>query len=107
MSKRPASIWNDPGYFYNRKRLGRIFAVSSGLLLLGLAWIVWVDFDRDWKEVQRKQMKWEAKKLALEGALLEARVSERRAELDSAREKALKELEAEEGGLDERDTESH
>jgi len=101
VSKRPASIYNDPGYFYSGKLLGRIFVVASALLLLGLAWMIWVDFDRDWKETQRKHREWEARKLAVEALLLETQVQDDRARLAARREKVAAELEEKEEELSE------
>ena len=60
MSKRPSATYNDPGYFYNQKRLLKLFTFSAIAMLAGILTMIWVDFDRPWKDVQRGNMKWEA-----------------------------------------------
>jgi len=51
MSKRPSSSFNDPGYFYSQRKLLKIFAITSGVLVLGMILMIWQDFDRAWDEV--------------------------------------------------------
>ncbi|MFI5402268.1 MAG: c-type cytochrome [Planctomycetota bacterium] len=71
MTKRPSSIHNDPGYFYNRKLLLRIFTFSSLLFVVGITWWIWVDFDRAWKHDQKKELLWEADRFRLERLVLD------------------------------------
>ncbi len=71
MTKRPSSIHNDPGYFYNRKLLLRIFTFSSLLFFVGITWWIWDDFDRAWKHDQRHELRWEAGRFAVERFVLE------------------------------------
>jgi len=37
---------------YNPERLNRWFAVSSLVMTASLLWLVWIDYDRPWREVQ-------------------------------------------------------
>src|SRR5919205_1717295 len=42
------------GHAYNVDFLNVVFAASSIFLLLSVVWMVWDDFDRDWKNTQRQ-----------------------------------------------------
>ena len=42
------------GHAYNVDFLNVVFAASSVFLLLSVVWMVWDDFDRDWKNTQRQ-----------------------------------------------------
>src|SRR5579862_6006478 len=42
------------GHAYNVDFLNVVFAASSIFLFLSVIWIVWDDFDRDWKNTQRR-----------------------------------------------------
>src|SRR4029450_11788389 len=42
------------GHPYNRDFLNVVFAASSLFLFLSVVWMVWDDFDRDWKNTQRR-----------------------------------------------------
>src|SRR5580692_359126 len=42
------------GHAYNVDFLNVVFAASSLFLLLSVVWMVWDDFDRDWKNTQRR-----------------------------------------------------
>src|SRR5580765_3282593 len=42
------------GHAYNVDFLNVVFAASSIFLLLSTVWMVWDDYDRDWKNTQRK-----------------------------------------------------
>src|SRR4249920_1431257 len=42
------------GHAYNVDFLNVVFAASSLFLFLSVVWMVWDDFDRDWKNTQRK-----------------------------------------------------
>src|SRR5882672_9758808 len=42
------------GHAYNVDFLNVVFAASSIFLLLSTVWMVWDDFDRDWKNTQRR-----------------------------------------------------
>src|SRR4029453_5002764 len=42
------------GHAYNIDFLNVVFAASSLFLFLSVIWMVWDDFDRDWKNTQRR-----------------------------------------------------
>ena len=42
------------GHAYNVDFLNVVFAASSIFLFLSVVWMVWDDFDRDWKNTQRR-----------------------------------------------------
>jgi len=42
------------GHAYNVDFLNVVFAASSLFLFLSVIWMVWDDFDRDWKKTQRR-----------------------------------------------------
>src|ERR1041385_355476 len=42
------------GHAYNIDFLNVVFAASSIFLFLSVIWMVWDDFDRDWKKTQRR-----------------------------------------------------
>ena len=42
------------GHAYNVDFLNVVFAASSIFLFLSVIWMVWDDFDRDWKNTQRQ-----------------------------------------------------
>ncbi len=71
MTKRPSSIHNDPGYFYSRSLLIRLFTFASLAFVVGITWWIWVDFDRPWKDDQKAELRWEAGRFALERFVLE------------------------------------
>jgi len=70
MSKRPSASFNDPGYFYNQRRLLKLFTFSSAALVIGMLASIWQDFDRDWKDEQRAETRFEAARFALEDMIL-------------------------------------
>ena len=41
------------GHAYNIDFLNVVFAASSVFLFLSVVWMVWDDYDRDWKNTQR------------------------------------------------------
>src|SRR4030095_16463474 len=42
------------GHAYNVDFLNVIFAASSLFLFVAVIWMVWDDFDRQWKQIQRR-----------------------------------------------------
>ena len=42
------------GHAYNVDFLNVVFAASSVFLFLSVIWMVWDDYDRDWKNTQRR-----------------------------------------------------
>jgi len=94
VSKRPSSIFNDPGYFYSPRLLIRLFTLSSAALMIGILWWIWMDFDRPWKDEQRSEMRWEAHKLAVERFILEELTKSDRKRFAKQRAKARKKIAA-------------
>ena len=81
MSKRPSSTYNDPGYFYDQRRLLKIFLFGSLALVAGILAMIWADFDRPWKEEQRDHREWEASRMALEDWILKTQTQNLRRKL--------------------------
>jgi cytochrome c2 len=94
VTKRPSSIYNDPGYLYNRRLLSRLFALSSLVFVVGLVWWIWDDFDRPWKDDQRAERRWEASRFAAEGGILEQLSQGAREKYDKALAEAQKKVDA-------------
>ncbi|MCK6458660.1 MAG: c-type cytochrome [Planctomycetes bacterium] len=94
MTKRPSSIYNDPGYLYDRKLLIRLFTFSSLALVVGITWWIWDDFDRPWKDDQREELRWEARRFSVERAVLESLSQEDRETYAKALAEAQAKVEA-------------
>src|SRR6185295_1713154 len=47
------------GHAYNVDFLNVVFAASSVFLLLSTVWMVWDDYDREWKNTQRRYVQLE------------------------------------------------
>jgi len=99
VSKRPSAINNDPGFLYRPRLLRRLFTISAAVFMVAILWWIWKDFDRDWKEDQRKEMTWEARKLALEAMVLDIRVQDERARLQKKRKAAEAKIDAREQAI--------
>ena len=58
------------GHAYNVDFLNVVFAASSVFLLLSVVWMVWDDYDRDWKNTQRRfaQLEYEVTEAQLQQA---------------------------------------
>src|SRR5688572_30303699 len=58
------------GHAYNVDFLNVVFAASSLVLFISVVWMVWDDFDRDWKNVQRRfqQLETEVTNVSLQQA---------------------------------------
>src|SRR6187455_3016532 len=58
------------GHAYNVDFLNVVFAASSLFLFLSVVWMVWDDYDRDWKNTQRQftQLEMQVTKAQLEQA---------------------------------------
>ena len=87
-------------YFYNMSRLNRIFAVSSLILFISMAWMVWDDYNRPFKGYQREFFRLAAERsraaLQAEQEKLEKEGELERLEADLARaEEALSSREQE------------
>ena len=57
---------NEPKRFrdfvYNVDKMNMVFALSSVVLVLAVLWMVWDDYDREWKGIQKEAMTLEAYK---------------------------------------------
>src|ERR687891_520374 len=58
------------GHAYNVDFLNVVFAASSVFLFLSVVWMVWDDYDRDWKNTQRRfaQLEYEVTQAQLQQA---------------------------------------
>ncbi len=78
-------------FVYNLDKLNMIFALSSVALAISTVWMVWADYDREWKDVQRAAM-------ALEQHKVESDIAAEAAAIDQDHlegiESRLKEVEA-------------
>jgi len=94
VTKRPSSVNNDPGFFYDQRRLLKYFALASILLMASIVWMIWKDFDRPWKHEQRAEMKWEARRMSFERFVLETVTQRMRAGFRRQRAAAGREVAA-------------
>lgn len=71
---------NEPKRFidfvYNVDRMNMIFAVSSVVLVVAVLWMVWDDYDREWKDFQKEAMALEAYKTEAEIRLAQETVDQ-------------------------------
>src|SRR6266550_2308528 len=79
------------GHAYNVDFLNVVFAASSIFLLLTTVWMVWDDFDREWKGTQRRfnQLQIEVTRAQLqqtERSVNKAKLQQLQAQLASARQ---------------------
>ena len=51
------------GHAYNVDFLNVVFAASSVFLFLSVVWMVWDDYDREWKNTQRRFVQLDAQRL--------------------------------------------
>ncbi len=78
------------GHAYNIDFLNVVFAASSLFLFLSVVWMVWDDFDRDWKNTQRRfsELQYQvtqAQYRQAAGAVDKTKLARLQAELDAAR----------------------
>jgi cytochrome c2 len=73
----------DPEMAARTRRLNLVFAASSLLLLLALSWMVWADYDREWKRYQ-------AGFAAFERKLTEAQIKEAEQKIGPDKVKAIR-----------------
>src|SRR5258708_574087 len=80
------------GHAYNVDFLNVVFAASSLFLLLSVVWMVWDDYDREWKNIQRRFTRLEMQ--VTQAQLKSASASEDKSKLAAldAREKASKKM---------------
>ena len=90
------------GHAYNIDFLNVVFAASSLFLFVSVIWMVWDDFDREWKNAQRRftQLEMEVTRASLQQA---GRSIDRRkmADLEARRAAAQKNVEANQRKVDE------
>src|SRR3989338_5646868 len=77
------------GHAYNVDFLNVVFAASSLFLFLSVVWMVWDDYDRDWKNTQRRfaQLEYEVTDAQLQQAsrgVDRARLQQLEAQLEEA-----------------------
>src|ERR1700730_14090186 len=78
------------GHAYNVDFLNVVFAASSLFLFLSVVWMVWDDFDRDWKNTQRRfaELQYQvtlAQYRQAAGAVDKSKLATLQAELDAAK----------------------
>jgi hypothetical protein len=86
------------GHAYNIDFLNVVFAASSLFVLFATIWMVWDDYDREWKNYQRQFTALEievtrAGLAAAEQEVDQARVAELAAQRDSAEQRLLADAE--------------
>src|SRR5438270_9953198 len=90
------------GHAYNIDFLNVVFAASSLFLFLSVIWMVWDDYDRDWKNTQRRfaNLEYQVAQAQLQNA---ARTADRTKlqQLASARDAAEKNVAANQQKVDE------
>ena len=66
------------GHAYNIDFLNVVFAASNILLLISVLWMVWDDYDRDWKNYQRRfvQLETEVTRVGLAAAMADVDAAE-------------------------------
>ena len=72
-------------FVYNVDRTNMVFAITSVMLVISMFWMVWDDYDREWKRLQREAM-------ALEEYKTQALIGKEQKNIDAD---ALKQLEDE------------
>lgn len=86
---------NEPKRFidfvYNVDKMNMIFALSSVVLVLAVLWMVWDDYDREWKGIQKEAMALEAYKTEADIKLAQQNVDQ---DALTAVEEELKGIEA-------------
>ncbi|HXH05822.1 MAG TPA: c-type cytochrome [Vicinamibacterales bacterium] len=66
------------GHAYNIDFLNVVFAASSLLLFFGVLWMVWDDYDREWKD-------WQRRFAALERQIVQASIRQAERQIDRAK----------------------
>ncbi len=90
------------GHAYNIDFLNVVFAVSNILLLITVVWMVWDDYDREWKNYQRRfvRLETEVTQVGLQAADEEIDAA-RLQELETQRAAALVEQQTSDARIDE------
>ena len=82
-------------FVYNLDKLNAVFALSSVALAISMIWMVWADYDREWKGVQRAAMALEQHKVETEISAAEAAIDkDRLASIESRMKEVENSLEA-------------
>ena len=71
---------HEPGMAYDMKKLNKIFAIFSLVLLVTVIWVFLDDYLRPWKAIQVEAMKIEKEKIAKDIAEEEAKISKEKLE---------------------------
>ena len=107
------------GHAYNVDFLNVVFAASSVFLFLSVVWMVWDDYDRDWKNTQRRfaQLEYEVTQAQLaaggrggrpeQAAAAEAQQQAAAAEKVAANQQKVDELRGQDGGSRQRPVPRH
>jgi len=53
-------------FVYNVDKMNIVFALSSVALAISVVWMVWADYDREWKQIQREAMRLDRHKTEIE-----------------------------------------
>lgn len=72
---------HEPGMAYDMKKLNKIFAIFSLVLLVTVIWVFLDDYLRPWKAIQVEAMKIEKEKIAKDIAEEEAKISKEKLEI--------------------------
>jgi mono/diheme cytochrome c family protein len=90
------------GHAYNVDFLNVVFAASSIFLFISVVWMVWDDFNRDWKQTQRRftQLEMEVTRASLDQAARTVDVNKIR-QLEAERAAAEKSVQANQAQIEE------
>src|ERR1700757_3592135 len=90
------------GHAYNVDFLNVVFAASSLFLFLSVVWMVWDDYDRDWKNTQRRfsQLEYQVTQAQLQQATRAVDATKLK-QLETARQEAEKKVAANRQKVDE------
>ena len=91
------------GHAYNVDFLNVVFAASSLFLFLSVIWMVWDDYDRDWKNTQRRfaQLEYEVTQAQLQQASARRRSQTKLQQLQAQRQAAREKVAANQQKVDE------
>jgi cytochrome c2 len=72
----------DPQMAQRTQVLNVVFALTSIALLLVLSWMIWADYDREWKPLQKAFVQWDMRRT-------QKQLAEAQAKIDPAKQKLL------------------
>lgn len=88
-------------FVYNVDKMNVVFALSSVALAISVVWMIWADFDREWKYFQREAMRLDRHKTEVELAAAEAQVDKGQLEAIEAESKKVEaEIAAQQAALE-------